>query len=300
MIISASRRTDIPCWYAEWFRNRLDAGFCTVPNPFNSKLISRVSLAREDVDAFVFWTRDPRPFEGVIEVLEARGYPSVFLFTLMANPAFLEPKALALQDRIGAFRALADRIGGNRIAWRYDPIVLSDRTPASFHRETFVSLARALEGCTDRVIVSLMDPYRKTIRNLRRLGPDDLLLLSAREASEAAPSLLESLAAIARKAGMTLTACAEPLSMRGSSILPARCVDAHWLNDLFSLGLTHRKDRGQRRECGCAASRDIGVHGTCPGGCLYCYATGSPEAGARRHREHDPCAEVLGRPHATL
>lgn len=80
MIISASRRTDIPAYYSEWFVNRIHDGFVYVRNPMNIHQISKISLSRDVVDAIVFWTKNPVPMMDKID--EFKEYPYYFQFTL--------------------------------------------------------------------------------------------------------------------------------------------------------------------------------------------------------------------------
>jgi hypothetical protein len=292
MIISASRRTDIPTYYAEWFRNRLGAGFCTTRNPFRPSQVRRVSLAREDVDAFVFWTRDARPFLPVLEELERRGFPSVFLVTLTGYPAPLEPAQPGRGELLAAFRALSLRVGPERVVWRYDPILLSSATPPSFHRENFSSLASALEGLTRRVVVSVADFYAKTVRRLDALRPLGFDYDRDPWSRGALGELLSFVGEEARARGMEAVTCCEPAAERFG--LPAgSCVDAGYLNRLFGLSLSGRKDPGQRPDCWCAVSVDIGAADTCPRGCVVCYATNSFDRARMRCEGFDPTSEGL-------
>lgn len=133
LIISASRRTDIPAFYSEWFMNRISAGFCLVPNPFNPTQVSTVSLAQDDVDAIVFWSRDPRPLMLHLDELDSMGYAYVFQFTINGYPSLLEPGVPKLEVAISTLVELADMIGPSRIVWRYDPIILSNITSPKYH-----------------------------------------------------------------------------------------------------------------------------------------------------------------------
>ena len=146
MIISASRRTDIPAFYAKWFMNRIRAGYCAVPNPFNRDQVSHVSLNPEDVDVIVLWTRNARPLLPRLAELDERGYRYYFQYTLMDNPHPIEAKSPPLEASQKTFRALADRIGPDKAIWRYDPIVFSNVTGPEFHQKTYEHIAQALRG----------------------------------------------------------------------------------------------------------------------------------------------------------
>lgn len=296
MIISASRRTDIPAFYSEWLMNRIAAGFCLVPNPFRPTQVSRVSLAQDEVDAIVFWSRDPRPLVPHLDELDIMGYPFVFQFTINGYPSLLEPEAPKLETAIAAFIRLADMIGPLRVVWRYDPIILSDITPPEYHVQRFTEIAEALEGSTVRVVVSLLDLYRKTKRRLRALEQDGKIALWKAEASGTPGqldgdviALFAGMAQIARDHGMKIASCAEPHDLSACGISHGACIDADMLRAALGIEVGRRKDPGQRRECRCVASRDIGVYDTCLNGCVYCYATDrmGPDM------VHDPHASAL-------
>jgi hypothetical protein len=133
MIISASRRTDIPAFYSAWFMNRIDAGHCQVPNPFNPRQVMTVSLEPEDVDVLVFWTRNATPLLNHLDELDRKGYRYLFLYTVMNNPRPIDPRCPSLEQALAAFKALSDRIGPERVIWRYDPVVFSNASNAEFH-----------------------------------------------------------------------------------------------------------------------------------------------------------------------
>jgi hypothetical protein len=169
MIISASRRTDIPAFYAEWMVHRLREGYCTVPNPCNRNQVSSISLRPEDVDVIVFWTRNPLPLLPYLEELDSRGYRYYFQYTILGYPREIERHAPPLATAIETFRELSERLGSGRVIWRYDPIVFTGLTPPAFHRENFQRLAESLRGCTRRSVVSIVDMYRKTESRLKEL-----------------------------------------------------------------------------------------------------------------------------------
>ena len=173
MIVSASRRTDIPAFYSEWFMKRVRAGFCTVPNPFNADQVSTVSLLPEDVDALVFWTRNPRPMLRHLNELDERGYDYIFQMTLLDYPRWLETNTPPAETAIATFGAVSEHVGPARIIWRYDPLVFTRTIDAGYHRQKFGELADALHGHTERVVISVVDDYAKTRHRLGRAGRGD-------------------------------------------------------------------------------------------------------------------------------
>ena len=294
MIISASRRTDIPAFYAEWFMQRIRAGFCTVPNPFNAGQVSTVSLAPEDVDAIVFWTRFPRPLLPHLGELDDRGYRYYFQFTLLGYPRALETHRPDVGRTVVAFRDLAAHTGPERVIWRYDPILLSAELDATYHRRRFRELASALAGSTQRCVISLVDLYAKARRRLEQPGHPPLVDKETWVHDPAFEDLMRSLADIAQRYGMEITSCAETVDLRPCGIRPGKCVDDDLLHQLFGLDILAKKDPSQRPQCGCVVSKDIGQYNTCLFGCQYCYATSSFDAARRRYARHDPSASCLG------
>ncbi len=294
MIISASRRTDIPGFYAEWFMNRIRAGYCTVPNPFNPSQVSRVELTPEDVEVIVFWTRYPRPLFRHLEELESRGYHYYFQITLMDNPRPIDAKGPALDASLRAFQELADLAGPDRVIWRYDPIVFTPKTRASFHRQTYERIARRLKGHTTRSVISFVDVYRKSKQRLGQLAAQGYEVLDYREAArDCNGALLRAIAAIADANGMEVVSCAEKDDLNAYGIRPGKCVDDELIAKVFGLTVPGKKDPAQRKACGCVISKDIGMYDTCLFGCKYCYATKSLAQARMNRRRHDPDSPSL-------
>ena len=285
MIISASRRTDIPAFYAKWFMNRIREGYCTVPNPFNLKQVSRISLKREDVDVIVFWTRYARPILPYLSELDERGFRYYFLYTLMNNPRQLDPKSPSHERSLDTFRELSSRIGKDKVVWRYDPIVFSQLTSSSFHKKTYQRIGEELKGYTSRSVVSIVDIYRKAKKRLCLLEKDGIQITEPSKGMLG--ELMKSISISAGTNGMDIRSCAEEGDLASHGIQPGKCIDDDLLRKVFSLDATHKKDPAQRAACGCVASRDIGMYDTCLFGCVYCYATTNFERARERHRDHD-------------
>jgi hypothetical protein len=286
VIISASRRTDIPGFYARWFMNRVRAGFCLVGNPFNAAQVSRVSLLPGDVDCVVFWTRHGRPLLPHLDELEARGLRPVFLYSILGYPREIDPGCPPLARSLESFSRLADRLGPERLTWRYDPIVLSDRTDVAHHLRQFGRIARSLRGRTRRAVTSFVLPYRKTRARMEALRSKGYQVRNWTR--EDAAALLPELAGMAADNGMTLRACGHEEDFSEFGVGRSRCIEPAWLNAALGLALPGGKDPCQRPACGCAPSRDIGAYDTCGFGCAYCYATGSLSRARANRRAHDP------------
>jgi hypothetical protein len=289
VIVSASYRTDIPAFYATWFRRRLAAGFAMVASPYGGPPY-RVGLGAGAVDGFVLWTRNIAPLEPHLSEIAARA-PFIVQYTVTGYPRALEAATPPAEAAIARIHALARCWGGRAAVWRYDPIVISDLTPPSWHESNFATFAAAIAGATDEVIVSFMSPYRKTARNLDAAARRHGFAWRDPEPAEKR-ALLCRLAAIAAAHGIGLSLCTQPeLAIPGAGA--ARCVDATRLSDVAGRPLAAR-DTGHRPGCLCAESRDIGAYDTCPQGCVYCYAVARRERALQRCAAHDPEAESLG------
>lgn len=285
MLISASRRTDIPAYYSEWFLRRIKEGFAYVRNPMNAAQISKISLAPDVVDGIVLWTKNPVPM--LNRLCELAKYPYYFQFTLNPYGAEAEPNIPSKRDvLVPAFMRLADMLGAERVIWRYDPIILSERYTPEYHIKYFELLAKRLSGYTRQCTISFLDAYKSAARGLSRLRALPV-------SEDAMLSLARAISDIAGAYGLRLAACAEPIDLSALGIARASCVDKALFERIGGCGLNIRKDKNQRAECGCAESIDIGAYNTCIGGCLYCYAGGCTQAAARNHSLNDPASPLL-------
>ena len=293
MIVSASRRTDIPAFYSQWFMNRVRAGWCLVPNPMNARQVTRVPLTSSAVDGIVFWSKDPSPLLPYIDELERKGLRFYFQFCLNDYPTAFEPYVPPVDARVETFLGLARRVGAERLVWRYDPIIISNATPYEYHRERFSWIAQELKGATRRVMVSIVDFYRKTERRLSQLESEGYQFCRDPISAGGIAHLLGDVAAAAKRSGMEAFTCAEECDFTAAGVPPGRCIDERILNSIGGLGLRYQKDPGQRQSCLCMLAKDIGMNDTCGHGCVYCYATQNPVAARRRLAEHDPDSPAI-------
>lgn len=295
MIISASYKTDIPAFYGDWFMTRLGAGYCHVVNPYNGRQ-SAVSLRREDVDGFVFWTKNLGPFLPHLPVIRTAGFPFVIQYTINGYPRELESNVIDARRSIDYLRRMRDDFGPRTAVWRYDPIVVSSLTPLDFHVANFERLAGAMDGVVDEVVISFMHVYQKTQRNLESASrTHDFTWRTPPDAEKV--QLTGTLAAIAAAHGMALSICSQPAYLQ-PGVQAARCIDARRLEDVAGVRIA-AKVKGNREACGCFESRDIGEYDTCPHGCVYCYAVRRPSLAKSRYAAHDPSGEFLFRPAAS-
>lgn len=286
MILSVSRRTDVPACYPEWFMNRLREGFVLVRNPMNPHQVSRIVLSPEVVDCIVFWTKNPAPMLPHLPEIERRGYPCLFQVTLNAYDSEAEANLPPVEERIATVQTLAGRIGKARVAWRYDPILLSEKYTVDWHIRRFEALAGQLQSCTERCIISYLDVYPK-IRS--RLREHALRACTEEEMRRIAAAFAE----IAQSRNMRLQTCAEQIDLAEFGVAHGACIDGDWISSALGLPLDVRRDPNQRGRCGCVASIDVGAYNTCRNGCVYCYANHSPEAVARNAARHRPDSPLL-------
>ena len=291
MIISASRRTDIPAFYSEWFMRRIHQQYCLCVNPFNRHQVTQVSLQPEDVDALVFWTKNAEPLLSRLPELDARGYRYYFQYTLNGYGELFEPNLPELERCIETFLQLSERIGAERVIWRYDPVILSSRTDVSYHQQRFGYILERIQAATCRIVISIVDDYRKASHNFKRLQVQGLTIQTDYRAEQLA-SLCTFMSEQAGRHNIPVYSCAESFDLTPFDILPGKCVDGDLIARLFNVQVKAGKDRSQRRECGCLQSKDIGFYDTCLHGCAYCYA-GTLQSGLRNRVKHEVDSPML-------
>jgi hypothetical protein len=303
VVISASRRTDIARFYAEWFSARRAAGFAQFANVFG--VHGQVSLVPRDVLGYLFWTRDPSPLRRELRALRQAQIPYAFQFTITAYGPDLERRRPPLDYAIGQFLQVSRTLPSpESIQWRYDPIVISARYPASFHTQAFARIADRLAGATRVVNTSLVEPYRAAVRRLadpsvlyRAVDPKRhaAVFKSTPElavAGDHGRSLAAELSLIAHRCGMELRACANP----DLGLPPSQCCGTELFlaygSDVVR-GISAQGRAPSRSGCRCLRSIDIGMNETCRGGCQYCYVVRSERAAAIHAAEHRPQAPWL-------
>lgn len=285
MIISASRRTDIPAYFSVWFYTRIKEKYVVVRNPMNRRQLSRIDLSPEAVDGIVFWTKNPLPMMDKLDLLG--GYTYYFQFTVNSYGVDFEPNVPSKNDVIiPAFQRLADIIGPERVIWRYDPIFLSEKYTVDYHIDYFNKIAEKLRGYTNKCTISFIDYYRNTRNNIK-----DLKILGMTD--EHKDILAKHLSESAQNNGIKMDTCAENIELEKYNITHARCIDAGLFEKLTGYRLSVEKDKSQRPECGCAAGIDIGVYNTCRNGCKYCYANFSIKTVLNNNEKHDPESPIL-------
>lgn len=290
MILSASRRTDIPAFYSAWLLNRLKEGFALVRNPYNPHRISRVPLSPDSLDAIVFWTKNAEPMMDKLEEIDAMGYPYYFQYTITPYGNGVETYVPDTFAACRQFQKLSDKLGCRKVIWRYDPIILTEDCTVQWHSRMFEEMCRLLGGVTEICIISFADRYAKTDRNAKNLNIGGSV---DRQAEEIAASFSR----IASEHGIAVKTCCEEADFSRFGIGHASCIDKTLLEKISGCPLAIKADKNQRKHCGCVESIDIGAYDTCLHGCTYCYATSSYSRAvwnAQLHDQHSPL--LIGEP----
>lgn len=285
MILSVSRRTDIPNYYSGWFYNRIKEGFVYVRNPMNPRQVSRIDLSPELVDCIVFWTKNPEPMLERLEELAAYRY--YFQFTLTGYGKDMECNVPHKKEKmIPVFQELSEKIGAKRVIWRYDPIIFTKKYTPEYHLNAFEQIAMALRGYTKKCVISFVDVYAKNRKNIELLGAYEL------DKSELL-EFAQKIGRIARENGMMAGSCAEGIDLAECGIEHNCCIDKALIEEIIGCRLNAEKDKNQRMECGCIESIEIGTYNTCENGCKYCYANYSEESVRKDCSKYDPKSPIL-------
>lgn len=275
VIISASRATDIPAFFADWFFRRLDIGYLKWRNPFNGKY-SFVSF--RNTRFVVFWTKNPAPLLPYVCKLKERGIGCYIQYTLNDyEDEGLEPSLPSVKQRIETYKRLVEELGEGSVVWRFDPMILTDSIGIDELLHKVANIGDALRGYAEKMVFSYADIalYKKVVRNL------DVYNIKYREWDmQLMMDFAERLSGLnALRWGYSLATCSEKIALEEYGIEHNQCIDpllisrlspndAELQNYLFNI----KRDLGQRKSCGCIISKDIGQYNTCPHLCKYCYA----------------------------
>lgn len=285
MIISASRRTDIPSFYSDWMFNRLEEGYVCVRNPMNIHQISRISLSPDVVDGIVFWTKNPTPMLERIHELDK--YIYYFQFTLNSYGKDVERNVPSKNNVIiPTFKKLSSIIGKERVVWRYDPILINEHYTIEYHKKYFQKLCERLCNYTEKCTVSFVDLYKNAKRNIKSLN---IHVPSIDEVFD----LMSFFSKIAKENGIYIDTCAEEYDLHSLDVAHACCIDKQRLEKIGNYKLEIGKDKNQRGVCGCIESIDIGMYNTCENGCMYCYANFNSELARKNHDKHNPLSPLI-------
>lgn len=285
MIISASRRTDIPSYYSEWFFNRIKEGYVCVRNPMNIHQVGKISLSPNVVDGIVFWTKNPTPMLNRLDEISQYNY--YFQFTVNSYNTDIETNVPSKNDVIiPTFQKLSKQIGKDRVIWRYDPILLNEKYTIDYHLTYFKMMVDKLADYTEKCTISFIDLYRNIQKNMSSLQISS-------PSNEQQEEIIAKFVEIANEYGIYIDTCAEKVNFDKYGVKHAHCIDRDRLERIGKYKLDVDKDKNQRDECGCVSSIDIGSYNTCKNGCLYCYANFSQKTVITNHSKHNPRSPLL-------
>ena len=285
MILSVSRRTDIPAFYTEWFMNRIHEGFVMTRNPMSYHQVSKIPLSPDVLDCIVFWSKNPAPLLPYLDEI-GRLYPFYFQFTVNAYEHDMEPNVAPLEKRLAVFREIAEKYGRERVIWRYDPLILTPKYDENWHIWQFERLAGRLSPFTDTCVFSFVDIYDKIKNNLKTA---EYLPFT----NEAVKRIAGKFARISSEYHLRLKTCAEDVDLASYGIEHSCCIDPERIEKIIDLPIKTKKDPVQRAECHCVESIDIGQYNTCRHGCRYCYANYSMPSVEQSFSQHDPSSPML-------
>ena len=283
MIISASRRTDIPAHFGDWFLNRLRDGFLYVRNPMNPHQVSKILLSPEKIECIVFWTKNPSDkFIDNLEQINKLGYSYYFQYTITAYNKSVEVNIPRKEIQINRFLKLSDLIGAEKVIWRYDPIFFTEYYNMAYHRKWFDYLASRLNEHTEKCVISFLDCYPKIKNRLISHGITEVN-------EEQMKDISFHLAEIAKKYSLKLESCCENIDLSSVGIEHGHCIDPDLIARIKNKQYIFKKDKTQRQDCGCIESIDVGGYNTCLNKCIYCYANWSDTVVT----DYDPESPIL-------
>lgn len=259
-IISASRRTDIPAFYADWFMKSQQRGYALYSMGNN---IKKVSLRKEDTDCIVFWTKDFMPLFDH-EQFSSLSIPYYVQWTCNSYGKEIEPAVRAKNDISKDIVTVSKEIGKDKIVWRYDPIFISQKYSVEYHIKSFELLAHRLSGYIHHCVISFVDMYSHAAVKMNGIGREPTL--------EEINILAKAFSEIASAYGFYIETCAEKFDLVKYGIHHGHCIDNEMISLVTGKSSYLNKDTTQRKLCGCVASIDIGDYNTCKHGCRYCYA----------------------------
>ena len=270
-IISASRRTDIPAFYTDWFINRLNEGYVYVKNPYGRQVV-KVSLHGDDIHSIVFWSKNFSPLISRMQEVENVTRNVFFHFTITGIPKDIEQNTPPVEDTINDFVYLSKRYSPDQVIWRFDPVCMTDTLSFGYFKEMFSLLAERLHGHCRTCYISFVQKYRKALRNFEKYSSHELVHIEAVMQQKYAVIL----GRIAQKNGINLYACCNDYLL-SHAVHKGSCIKGTELIRLFGSNSLYSPPSPTRKECSCTKSIDIGAYDTCPQGCLYCYANSDRE-----------------------
>ena len=283
MIINVGGRTDIVNYYTPWLLNRLSEGYAYSRNPFARENVYKLSLKPEDVDCLLFCSKNYQPILKHIGDIDEK-YNILCNYTITAYGKDIEPKVPSINQSIKTVKRLSDIVGGNKILWRYDPILLTEKYTVEKHLETFEYMAEKISPLVYRCIFSFVDMYKKVEENMPEIIP---------LAKEDKVKLLKGIGEISERYNLYTQSCATNESYEKYGIHAAGCTTREILEQAHGVVYKNVKGTGIRENCHCIPSRDIGAYNSCLSECKYCYANRKPDIPKKVIKMHDEKSPLL-------
>lgn len=283
MIINTGARTDTAQYYSDWLLRRFAEGFVLSRNPLFPSKITRYELDPGKVDCVVFCSKNYAPILPRLHEITSR-FRSYFYFTITAYGQDVEPLVPPIGESVETLKKLSALVGRERVAWRYDPILLTRKYTIERHVETFAKMAERISPFIDRCVFSFVEIYKKLEVNMPELLPLSI---------DGMDALARALGSVARKNKMTIQTCGTNGDFSRYGIMPSGCVTLDILGKANGAAFKKLRHKGMRAGCHCVESRDIGAYDTCPNGCKYCYANKNPALAMKNFRLHDPFSPLL-------
>ncbi|MCC5465517.1 DUF1848 domain-containing protein [Pelosinus baikalensis] len=284
MIISASRRTDIPAFYSDWIVNRLKEGFVYTTNPMNPKQVSKVPLTADVVDCIVFWTKNAQPMLNKLDVINGMGYSYYFQFTITPYDHRIEQNLADKTKIMEGFKALSEKIGRQRVIWRYDPVIINNSFSVEYHLEQFYNMCSFLKDYTTKCIFSFVELYAKIRKRTKGIIDQEVDF-------ENRNKIAYAFSEIAKGHKLSLETCSEKIDFSNYGIMHSSCINQTTIENIIGYSINGKRDLNQRPHCGCIESIDIGAYDCCSHGCVYCYAASNENKiyqNIQQHNRHSP------------
>ena len=283
MIINTGGRTDTVQYYSDWLLRRFAEGYVLSRNPLFPDKVTRYELTPDKVDCVVFCSKNYKPILPRLREITDR-FPAYFYYTITAYGKDVEPGVPSIEESIETLKELSALVGKERVAWRYDPVLLTREYTIRRHLDTFPWMARELAPYIDRCIFSFVEMYKKLETNMPEIIP-----MSETERD----ALARGLGAAAAKLGMVIQTCGTNGDYTRYGIQASGCITLSILGKANHIEFRNLKHKGMREGCHCMESRDIGAYDTCLNGCKYCYANKNPRKAFENYEYHDPASPLL-------
>ncbi len=283
MIINTGGRTDTVQYYTEWLLRRFSEGYVLSRNPIFQNKVTRYELTPDKVDCVVFCSKNYKPILPRLHEITDR-FNTYFHYTITAYGKDVEPGVPSVEESMQTLIELSKQVGRQRIAWRYDPVLLTEKYTVSRHLETFEQMAKILAPYIDRCVFSFVEMYKKLETNM-----PEIILLSEEDRN----ALAHGFGTIADKYGISIQTCGKNGDFTRYGIYASGCMTLDILGKANDILFKDLKHKGMRQGCHCIESRDIGAYNTCLNGCKYCYANTNPQKARENYSLHDSASPLL-------